>query len=72
MVFIVLEKTYDRISREVMWWVLWKKNKGVPLKYIKLIKDMCDKVVVGFWEKMCVRLILLTLTPVLLYSNNNI
>ena len=39
-VFIDLEKVYDRILREVMWWVL--ENKRVPLKYIKLIKDVYD------------------------------
>ena len=43
MVFIDLEKVYDRILREVMWWVL--ENKRVPLKYIKLIKDVYDGVV---------------------------
>ena len=37
---IDLEKTYDRVPREVMWWVL--ENKWIPLKYIKLIKDMYD------------------------------
>ena len=36
MIFIDLEKAYDRVPREVMWWVL-EKN-GVPLKYIKLIR----------------------------------
>ena len=43
MVFIDLEKAYDRGPREVMWWVLEKK--WVHLKYIKLIKDMYDGVV---------------------------
>ena len=38
MVFIDLEKTYDKIPRNVMWWAL-EKDK-VPTKYIILIKDM--------------------------------
>jgi hypothetical protein len=38
MVFIDLEKAYDKISRNVLWWAL-EKNK-VPAKYITLIKDM--------------------------------
>jgi len=40
-----LEKAYDKIPRNVMWWAL-EKHK-VPAKYITLIKDMynicCDK-----------------------------
>jgi hypothetical protein len=38
MVFIDLEKVYDKVPRDVMWWVL-EKHK-VPTKYITLIKDM--------------------------------
>ncbi|GER38520.1 1-deoxy-D-xylulose 5-phosphate reductoisomerase [Striga asiatica] len=37
-VFIDLEKAYDRVPRNVMWWAL-EKHK-VPSKYITLIKDM--------------------------------
>jgi hypothetical protein len=43
MVFIDLEKAYDKIPRNVMWWAL-EKHK-VPAKYITLIKDMYDIVV---------------------------
>ena len=45
MVFIDLEKAYDKVPRNIMWWVL-EKHK-VPTKYITLIKDMykgCDDV----------------------------
>ena len=38
MVFIDLEKAYDKVPRNVMWWAL-EKHK-VPTKYIILIKDM--------------------------------
>ena len=37
MVFIDLEKAYDKVPRNVMWCVL-EKHK-VPTKYITLIKD---------------------------------
>ena len=37
-VFIDLEKAYDKVPRNVMWWAL-EKHK-VPTKYITLIKDM--------------------------------
>ena len=41
--FIDLEKAYDKIPWNVMWWAL-EKHK-VPAKYITLIKDMYDNVV---------------------------
>jgi hypothetical protein len=43
MVFIDLEKAYDKITRNLMWWALDKHK--VPTKYVTLIKDMYDKVV---------------------------
>ncbi|WVZ50242.1 hypothetical protein U9M48_001516 [Paspalum notatum var. saurae] len=43
MVFIDLEKAYDKIPRNVLWWAL-EKHK-VPTKYVTLIKDMYNKVV---------------------------
>jgi Reverse transcriptase (RNA-dependent DNA polymerase) len=38
MIFIDLEKSYDKIPRNIMWWAL--KRKLVPTKYVTLIKDM--------------------------------
>ena len=37
MVFIDLEKAYDRVPRDVLWWTMMKK--GVSLKYINIIKE---------------------------------
>ena len=45
MVFIDLEKTYDRVPRHVLWWVLNKK--AVPLKYVSIIRDMYEGVVMN-------------------------
>ncbi|KAL6505368.1 hypothetical protein OROGR_025185 [Orobanche gracilis] len=35
-----MEKAYDKVSREVLWWALAKK--GVSRKYIDIIKDMYE------------------------------
>jgi PIN domain nuclease of toxin-antitoxin system len=43
MVFIDLENAYDKVTRNVIWWVLQKHK--VSTKYITFIKDMHDNVV---------------------------
>jgi hypothetical protein len=43
MVFIDLEKVYDKVTRNIMWQALQKHN--ISIKYITLIKDMYDNVV---------------------------
>jgi hypothetical protein len=43
MIFIELEKAYDKLARNVIWWALQKHK--VSSKYIILIKDMYDNIV---------------------------
>ena len=40
MVFVDLEKAYDRLLREIIWWSLRKKT--VPEAYIKITQYMCE------------------------------
>ena len=40
MIFVDLEKVYDRVPRDIIWWALRKKNVGE--EYIKVIQDMYD------------------------------
>jgi hypothetical protein len=42
MVFIDLEKAYDKVPRNIMWWILQKHKFST--KYITLIKDMYDNI----------------------------
>ena len=38
MIFVDLEKAYDRVPRDIIWWALRKKQVGE--EYIKVIQDM--------------------------------
>ena len=38
MIFIDLEKAYDKVPRDLLWWALEKK--GVTKRYIEMIEDM--------------------------------
>ena len=49
MVFIDLEKAYDKIPMNVMWWALDKHK--VPTKYVGLINDMYNNVVTSVRTK---------------------
>jgi hypothetical protein len=46
-VFIDLEKAYDKVPKNVMWWALQKHK--VSTKYMTLIKDMYNNVVTSVW-----------------------
>ena len=37
-VLVDLEKAYDRVPRELIWWCL--RKKGVPEGYVTIIQDM--------------------------------
>jgi hypothetical protein len=43
MIFIDLEKAYDKILKNITWWAL--NRKLIPTKYVTLIKDMYTNVV---------------------------
>ena len=45
LVFIDLEKARDRVPRDMLWWAL--KKKAVPLKYVSIIRDMYEGVVIN-------------------------
>ena len=38
MVFVDLEKAFDRIPRDLIWWCL--RKKGVPEEYVKIVQEM--------------------------------
>lgn len=40
---ILIAKAYDKVSKEVLWWILMKK--GVLIKYVNIIKYIYDRVV---------------------------
>jgi hypothetical protein len=47
MVFIDQEKVYNKMSSNIMWWVLQKHK--ISTNYITLIKDIYDNIVTIVW-----------------------
>jgi hypothetical protein len=45
MIFIDLKKACDKVPMNVIWWALHKHK--ISIKYITLIKDMYDNVVIS-------------------------
>ena len=41
MVFIDLEKAYDRVPRQEVWRCM--REKGVPEKYVRIIQEMYER-----------------------------
>ncbi|KAK3571603.1 hypothetical protein QTP86_015338 [Hemibagrus guttatus] len=40
-VFVDLEKAYDRVPREELWYCM--RNSGVAEKYVRVVQDMCER-----------------------------
>ena len=38
MIFVDLEKAFDRIPMDLIWWCL--RKKGVPEEYVKIVQEM--------------------------------
>ena len=38
MVFVEVEKAFDRVPRDLIWWAL--RNKNTPEAYVTIIEDM--------------------------------
>ena len=42
MIFVDLEKTYDRVPRYIIWWAL-RKTDNVGEEYLRVIQDIYDR-----------------------------